>query len=98
MKKYLILLASGTGTRFGADCPKQYVKIGDKMIIEHTIAASDCGLFDEIILVVSAPYIDLMKSVVISGEYKVPIRIVEGGSSRKESCKNGVLADRKSVV
>ena len=90
MKKYLILLASGFGSRFGADCPKQFVKIGGKMIIEYTIAASDCGLFDEIILVVSAQYIDLMKSIVASQGYKVPVRIVEGGLCRKESCEKGV--------
>jgi len=92
MKKYLILLASGTGSRFGTDCPKQFIKIGDKMIIEYTIAASDCELFDEIILVVSAPYIDLMKSVVASRGYKAPVRVVEGGSCRKESCEKGVAA------
>ena len=46
MKKYLILLASGTGTRFGADCPKQFIKVGGKMIIGHTMASCDCGVFD----------------------------------------------------
>ena len=92
MKTYLILLASGTAVRFGAGCPKQFVRIGGKMIIEHTMAACDCGLFDEIVLVVSGPYIDLMKSVV--GQHKTPIRIVEGGVSRKESCKCGVAAIR----
>ena len=100
MKKYLILLASGTGSRFGTDCPKQFVKICGKMIIEYTMAASDCGLFDEMILVVSAPYIDLMSSVVCANRYKTPIRIVEGGSCRKESCEKGVAAieDKECVV
>ena len=55
MKKYCIVLASGTGSRFGADVPKQFVKICGKMVIEHTLAACDCGVFDEILLVVSAP-------------------------------------------
>ena len=73
----MILLASGTGTRFGADCSMQFVKIGDKMIIEHTMAGCDCGLVDEIVLVVPGPYMDLMKSVVC--QHKTPIRIVKGG-------------------
>ena len=100
MKKYLILLASGTGTRFGADCPKQFIKIGGKMIIEHTMASCDCGVFDEIILVVSGPYVDQMKRVVLSNTYKIPVRVVEGGNSRIESCGRGVavIGDEDAIV
>lgn len=100
MKKYLILLASGTGTRFGADCPKQFIKIGGKMIIEHTMASCDCGIFDEIILVVSAPYVDQMKQVVLANKYKAPVRVVEGGNSRIESCGRGVaiIGDEDAIV
>ena len=100
MKKYLILLASGTGTRFGADCPKQFIKVGGKMIIEHAMASCDCGIFDEIILVVSAPYVDQMKQVVQSNKYKAPVRVVEGGNSRIESCGRGVamIGDEDAIV
>lgn len=100
MKKYLILLASGTGTRFGADCPKQFIKIGGKMIIEHTMSSCDCGFFDEIILVVSAPYVDQMKQVVLANNYKAPVRVVEGGNSRIESCGCGVamIDDEDAMV
>ena len=90
MKKYLILLASGTGSRFGADCPKQFVKIAGRMIIEYTIEASDCGIFDEIILVVSAPYVKEMITLCKKNKYTTPIKVVEGGASRKESCERGV--------
>ena len=31
MKNYAIILASGSGSRFGADIPKQFVKIADKI-------------------------------------------------------------------
>lgn len=92
MKKYLILLASGTGSRFGASCPKQFIEICGKMVIEYTLEASDCGLFDEILLVVSAPYIEEMARLCKRNAYKTPIRVVEGGASRKESCECGVAA------
>ncbi|MBR5606537.1 MAG: 2-C-methyl-D-erythritol 4-phosphate cytidylyltransferase, partial [Verrucomicrobia bacterium] len=100
MKKYLVLLASGTGMRFGTDCPKQFVKIGGKMIIEYTMASCDCGIFDEIILVVSEPYVVQMRQVVISNKYKVPVRVVEGGNSRIESCGRGlaVIGDEEALV
>lgn len=92
MERHLILLASGAGSRFGTNVPKQFVKINGRMIIEYTMAASDCGMFDEMILVVSSPYVDLMESVARSNQYKVPVRVVEGGSCRKESCERGVAA------
>lgn len=101
MKKYLIVLASGTGSRFGAKCPKQFIKIRGKMIIEHTLAACDCGLFDAGILVVAKEYVDEMKSLVIANGYDLPLRVVAGGGSRKESCELGVACiddDEAKVV
>lgn len=92
MKKYCIVLASGTGSRFGADVPKQFVKICGKMVIEHTLAACDCGVFDEILLVVSAPYLDEMRAMIAANGYSIPVWVVEGGASRKESCEKGVAA------
>ena len=32
-----LILAGGVGSRMGADKPKQYLEIGDKPIIVHTI-------------------------------------------------------------
>lgn len=32
-----LILAGGTGTRVGADIPKQYIKVKDKMIIEYCL-------------------------------------------------------------
>ena len=37
LKNYGVILASGSGSRYGADIPKQFVKIAGKTILEHTI-------------------------------------------------------------
>lgn len=92
MRKYLILLASGTGSRFGADCPKQYVKVAGRMILEHTLEACDCGLFDECVLVVSDNYVDFVKGLVSASSYGMNIRVVVGGMTRLESFANGICA------
>lgn len=99
-KKYLILLASGRGTRFGGDIPKQFVRIRGKMISEYTLRACDVGLFDEIIFVVSGDYVTLADDLVGALNLRTPIRIVVGGGSRLESCQRGlaVIADEKGVV
>ena len=33
---YAVIAAGGIGSRMGAEKPKQYIRIGDKTIIEHT--------------------------------------------------------------
>jgi 2-C-methyl-D-erythritol 4-phosphate cytidylyltransferase len=91
-KKILIVLASGVGTRFGGNIPKQFLMLGNRMVIEHTLSACDIGLFDEIILVVSSPYICEMNELVRRNGYKTPVRVVKGGATRKESCRHGVDA------
>ena len=92
MKIYCIILASGKGSRIGSEIPKQFVEIGGKTIIEHTLAACDNGLFNEMVLVVSNEYIDKVGEMIATNRYKTRSRIVEGGVSRKESCKRGVAA------
>jgi 2-C-methyl-D-erythritol 4-phosphate cytidylyltransferase len=37
MKKYAIIVAGGSGKRMGAPMPKQYLEIGGKPILMHTL-------------------------------------------------------------
>jgi len=90
MKRYLILLSSGTGTRFGSDTPKQFVEVCGKMVIEWTLDACDCDLFDEIILVVSKDYIHMANDLVNRRDSKSSLKVIEGGSTRRESCERGL--------
>lgn len=92
MKNFCILLASGVGSRFGADMPKQFLSVCGKTVLEYTLASCDCGLFDQIILVVSAPHLELARNLVQKCSPAVPVKIVTGGKSRRESFENGMLA------
>ena len=54
LKNYGIILASGTGNRYGADIPKQFVKIAGKTVFEHTIEIFEKSKYiDEIIVVIT---------------------------------------------
>ena len=93
MKSIGVILASGNGSRFGGDIPKQFVEINGRMVIEYTIDAffrSKC--IDEIVIVVNENYIHMMKTRIKSLERIKPIRVVIGGISRKESCFNGICS------
>ena len=89
MKNYAIILASGTGTRCDKDTPKQFLKIGDKTILEHTLDIfENNNHIDGIILVITAQY--MQKAVELTKSYKKILKIKEGGQTRKDSSYIGV--------
>ncbi len=91
MKNYAVILASGTGSRFGSDIPKQFIKINDKTILEYSIEAfeyADC--IDEIVLVITPEYKNDAEKIVKNNGYKKLSKIVQGGKERKDSSFNGV--------
>jgi len=81
-----IVLAGGIGSRFGADCPKQYCKIFDKEMIWYTIDAfRRSTLLDDILVVVDE---EEMKRGRIAAEYGVTV--IQGGKTRNGSWKNAL--------
>ena len=93
MKTYCIILASGKGSRFGGDLPKQFVRIGGRMIIEFTVEVClETTAIDEILVVVSKPWFEEVHALFESRSVIKPIRVVIGGSSRMESCFRGIKA------
>ena len=70
MKNYGIILASGTGSRYGAEIPKQFVKIAGKTILEHTIEVfekSEC--IDDIIIVITPEYRIMAEEILLKNKY-----------------------------
>ena len=88
---YAIILASGIGTRFQSDTPKQFLNIGDKTILELTTECfENSEKIDRIILVVNEEFLPKVKELVQKNRYKKVYKIVAGGSTRKDSSLNGV--------
>lgn len=93
MKTYAILLASGAGARFGGEVPKQFIKIDGKMIVEYTLEAfMQSSAIDDVIIVVSESYVDLLQQSIAGNGYAKPVKIVVGGKTRLESTLKGVTA------
>ena len=87
-----IILAGGAGERFGSDKPKQLAMLAGKSILEHTIEnVASCKSVKQIVVVSRGDINDEVKSIA-SAITHVPVKIVEGGSSRLESTKAGLLA------
>ena len=93
MKNYAIILASGSGSRFGADIPKQFVKIAGKTILEHTIEIFEKSeLIDEIFVVITPEYKQLAQEIILKNSYTKISKLLNGGRIRKESSYIGINA------
>ena len=91
MKNYGIILASGTGTRYGGDIPKQFVEISGRTILERTIdifEKSSC--IDSIVVVVTPEFRVLAQEIIEKNDYKKIEKILNGGKERKDSSYIGV--------
>jgi 2-C-methyl-D-erythritol 4-phosphate cytidylyltransferase len=84
---FALIPAAGVGARMGASSPKQYIRIGGKPMLRHTLDAflsSDLIAHTFIVVSPDDPYID---SVAPSHGVTV-LRC--GGASRMESVRNGL--------
>jgi 2-C-methyl-D-erythritol 4-phosphate cytidylyltransferase len=88
MKRSVILLAGGEGSRFGTK--KQYILLGGKPLYMHSLEKV-LDLFEEVILVL--PEEDLQK-------IKVPPKVkkVTGGKERQDSVLEGILEAEGDIV
>jgi len=83
----VVIPASGTGSRFGADVPKQFLNLNGKDILQHTISVFEkINFIDEIAVAVPNGYRDRVAGY---GFSKVKY-ITEGGANRAESVYNAL--------
>lgn len=55
-----IILAGGNGLRLGADVPKQFVKVGGRTILQHTLSAF-MGYADQVVVVCDSQWEERVK-------------------------------------
>lgn len=88
-----IILAGGRGTRMGnAERPKQFMKIGQKPIIIHTIEKfSINSAFDKVIVLSPKAWVshtrDLIRKYIPDNSNIV---VIQGGSTRNETIMNSI--------
>ncbi len=95
MKIYTLIMAAGSGKRFGSELPKQYLKLSDgKTIIRRSIEAfyNIPIIKNNIIAVINFDYKDLYEEATDSLDILPPI---QGGLERQDSVRNGLQALEK---
>lgn len=89
---YAAILAGGIGSRMASEKPKQYINIGGKPIILHTIEKFClCSEFEEILILCPKDWIEYTKGLI--SKHITPsdrIKVIEGGSTRNETIQNAI--------
>lgn len=87
-----VIVAAGKGTRMKADINKQYIRIGGKPIVYHTIESFlQSKHIDEVVAVIVKEEEELFNEIVrplFKDESK--LKIAYGGAMRKDSVQNGI--------
>lgn len=81
-----VILAGGTGNRLGASIPKQFLKLGDRRVIEYTVDAFEkhSGI-QEIAIVTHKDWKELVQKLIEINGWKKVRHILNGGNERYES-------------
>lgn len=88
-----VIVAAGSGTRFGSARPKQFLEINGRPLIFHTLARfENCEAIDEIILVLAAEEIENFRESAGRYAFGKLKKIVAGGRTRAESVYHGLQA------
>ena len=90
-KRYAIIVAGGSGKRFGSEMPKQFLPLDGKAVLMRTIEK-----FDEadatIVVVLPIEHQEMWMTLCKENNFAVTHTIADGGKTRFESVKNGIAA------
>jgi len=77
----------------GSDLPKQFLKMGDKTVVEHSLHAfADMEEIDGIALVVNGQYRELMEDLLRHHPVPKLVALVDGGETRQQSAYIGLMS------
>ena len=90
-KKYVIVVAGGSGTRMGASKPKQFLELGGKAILRRTIEVflEACPEIN-VVTVLPEEHMDYWKQYCYSTDFICPQVLVKGGITRFHSVRNAL--------
>lgn len=93
MKKAAIIVAGGKGTRMGGPLPKQYLSIGTKPVLMHTLEVfHQLDTEIQLILVIPEDDFQFWGQLCKENDFSIEHQVIAGGSSRFQSVKNGLSA------
>ena len=92
MRVYALVLAGGSGDRFGAEMPKQFIRLAGEPILSRTLRAIARAGIEQLVVVTHPSWLAETTELVAGAELDVPVTVVPGGATRNESTRNGLAA------
>ena len=90
-KKYLVVMAAGSGTRMGSEKPKQFIELNGKAVLQMTIEKFLEACPDiKVVTVLPQAHIDYWRNYCLERNFSCPQIIVKGGITRFHSVKNAL--------
>ena len=91
MPFFAIIVAGGKGLRMGADLPKQFLPIGGRPVLMHTLEVFERAIPGiHLILVLPADHQPFWRDLCRQHSFTLPHSIATGGATRFHSVKNGL--------
>jgi 2-C-methyl-D-erythritol 4-phosphate cytidylyltransferase len=91
MRTVAVVLAGGSGQRFGSGLPKQLLPLTGRTLIEHSVAAfEEAPGVHAILVVMAAGHARQVAGLLAVGGYQKVMGVIEGGASRPESTRRAI--------
>ena len=101
MRTVAVVLAGGSGERFGTPVPKQLLPLAGRPMIEHSVAAFEqAPAVDQIMVVMTAGHAEQVRALLGTGGYAKLGQVIDGGPTRTGStrCAIAELGDAECDV
>src|SRR5512142_149863 len=92
MRIHALVLAGGSGDRFGAEMPKQFVRLAGEPILSRTVRAIVAAGIERLVVVAHPTWLAETRELVAGLALDIPTAVVAGGMTRNESARNGLAA------
>lgn len=101
METVAVILAAGSGSRTGLSTPKQFLQLGGKTVLEHSVQTfhNHPGI-DQVVIVTSTEYINRVQDLVNRNNWNKVTAVLAGGKERFDSSLAAVrhFSDKPDMV
>ena len=91
METVAVILAAGSGSRTGLSTPKQFLPLGGKTVLEHSVQTfhNHPGI-DQVVIVTAPEFIERVQGIVKSNNWNKVTAVLAGGKERFDSSLSAV--------
>lgn len=91
METVAVILAAGSGSRTGLSTPKQFLPLGGKTVLEHSVQTfHDHPGIDQVVIVTSPEFMERVNVIIKANHWTKVTAVLPGGKERYDSSLSAV--------